>query len=87
MGVVANKAKRASIKGMGRLAEDMRRLAPAGGRARAAAMSAEERAKMTRAGAAAINSPAGLARRIIKAWPSLSDEQRAEVDEILAGRS
>lgn len=71
---------------MPRSAEDMRQLASIGGRARAASMTAEDRTKMTRAGAAAINSPAGLARRIVKAWPGLTLEQRAKVDEILARR-
>lgn len=72
---------------MPRSAEDMRQLASVGGRARAASMTAEDRAKMTRAGAAAINSPAGLARRIVKAWPTLDVNQRAEVDTILAERA
>jgi hypothetical protein len=47
----------------------------------------KDRLKMTRAGAAAINSPAGLARRLIKAYRTLDDEGRAEVDAILAERS
>lgn len=55
----------------------------AGGRARAAAMSADERAAVAAAGARAVNSPAGLARRIVKAWPSLSASERAEVRAIL----
>lgn len=54
-----------------------------GGQARAAALSAEERAAIAAAGARAVNSPAGLARRIVKAWPGLSAVERAEVLAIL----
>lgn len=55
-----------------------------GGHARAAALSAEERAEIARAGARAANSPAGRARSIVKAWPTASRAERAEVLEILA---
>lgn len=56
----------------------------AGGRGRAAALSPDERAAIAAAGARAVNSPAGLARRIVKAWPGLSADERAEVRAILA---
>lgn len=44
----------------------------------AEALAARQRA------AAAVNSPAGLARRIAKRWPDLDNDERAEVRAILA---
>jgi hypothetical protein len=55
----------------------------AGGRGRAAALTPDERAAIAAAGARAVNSPAGLARRIVKAWPGLSAEEQDEVRTIL----
>ena len=55
-----------------------------GGHARAAALTADERAAIARVGARATNAPAALARRIVKAWPTLSRSERAEVRAILA---
>lgn len=68
-----------------RMSSDTRKaVTAAGGRARAAALSPEERSAIARAGAAKANRPASLARRIVDAWPSLSRAERAEVREILA---
>lgn len=64
--------------------ETRQRVTSAGGHARAEALSPERRSEIGRSAAAAINSPAALARRIIKAWPSLSRAERAEVRGILA---
>lgn len=44
----------------------------------------EELRQRRQAAAAAVNSPAALARRIIKAWPGLGRAERAEVRAILA---
>lgn len=66
-------------------AETRQAVTSAGGHARAAALSADERSEIARAGARAANSPAGRARSIVKAWPALSRAERAEVREILAG--
>lgn len=66
-------------------AETRQAVTSAGGHARAAALTAEERADIARQGAARTNSPAALARRVVKAWPALSRVERAEVREILAG--
>jgi hypothetical protein len=60
------------------------RVTAAGGRKRAASLTETERAAVARAGAAAVNSPAGLARRIVSAWPELSPLERTEVRRILA---
>ena len=54
------------------------------GRARMASMTPEERSDVARAGAAAANRPAALARRIAKAWPELPAFERAIVLKILA---
>lgn len=64
--------------------EDRQAVTSAGGRARVAALTPEQRAELGRAGAARTNSAAGLARRIVKAWPSLNRAERAEVRAILA---
>jgi hypothetical protein len=56
----------------------------AGGRGRAA-LPAEQLSQINRAGAAAINSAAGLARRIVKRWPELTEDERAEVLDVLVG--
>jgi hypothetical protein len=64
-------------------AEDRARVTALGGRARGP-LAADTQAAISRAGAAAVNSPAGLARRIVKAWPGLSEQERAEVRGILA---
>lgn len=55
-----------------------------GAAARWAKASPEQAAQARRAGAAAVNSPAGLARRIAKAWPTLPASERAEVRSILS---
>jgi acyl-CoA reductase-like NAD-dependent aldehyde dehydrogenase len=55
-----------------------------GGLARVAKADPEEIARARRSGAAATNSAVALARRIVKAWPTLSRTQRAEVRDILA---
>jgi hypothetical protein len=64
--------------------EDRQAVTSAGGRARVEALTPDERAELGRAGAAAVNSAAGLARRIVKAWPELTRAERAEVRAILA---
>jgi hypothetical protein len=63
--------------------ETRRVVASAGGRARIDALSPEQATVLGRAGAARANAPASLARRIAKAWPALSAEERAEVRAIL----
>lgn len=55
-----------------------------GGLARVANADPAELTQARRAGAAAVNSPAALARRIVKAWPELDRAGRAEVRAILA---
>lgn len=55
----------------------------AGGYGRAAAMTAEERSASARQAGRAGHSPGALARRIVKAWPDLTDAERAEVLGIL----
>lgn len=62
-------------------------IAATAGRARVANGDPADVARVARAGAAAVNSPAGLARRIVKAWPAMSRAERAEVDGILATRA
>jgi len=57
--------------------------ARAAGQARAASMTADERAESARNAANAAHRPAALARRIVKAWPALSRAERAELREIL----
>lgn len=64
--------------------ETRKAVTSAGGRGRAEALSASERAAIASQGARAANSPVGLARRIVKAWPGLNEEERVEVREILA---
>lgn len=64
--------------------ETRKAVTSAGGRRRAEALSASQRATIAAQGARAVNSPAGLARRIVKAWPVLSEDERAEVRAILA---
>lgn len=64
--------------------ETRERVARAGGQASAAAMTAERRADRARTAAAAAHQPAALARRIVKAWPELDKDERAEVISILA---
>jgi hypothetical protein len=44
----------------------------------------EEVAATRRRAAATTNSPASLARRLVKAWPALTRAERAEVRAILA---
>lgn len=63
-----------------------KRVAAAGGTARQANGDPAELLAARRAAAAAVNSPAALARRIVKAWKSgkMTDDERAEVREILA---
>jgi hypothetical protein len=56
----------------------------AGGNARAAKLAPDRRATIARSGAAAVNSPAALARRIVRAWPLLTRAERTEVRAILA---
>jgi hypothetical protein len=43
----------------------------------------DELRQRRRAAAAAVNSPAALARRIVKAWPGLGRTERAEIRAIL----
>lgn len=64
-------------------ADDRARVTSAGGQARAAALTAEERAAIARQGAAHTNAPAALARRIVKAWPTLDADEQAEVIAVL----
>lgn len=54
-----------------------------GGNTRAVALTPAERADIAREGAAAVNRPAGLARRIVKRWPTLPPAERDEVRRIL----
>lgn len=60
------------------------RSAAVAGRARVAQADPAEITAARRAGAAAVNSPAALARRIVRKWPELSRAERAEVRAILA---
>lgn len=55
-----------------------------GGYARAEVLTWQERSAIARSGAAATNSVTSLARRIVKAWPSLGEDERGEVLAILA---
>lgn len=59
-------------------------VASSGGRARMAAADPDELRRTRQAAAAAVNSPAALARRIVKAWPELGRAEKSEVREILA---
>jgi hypothetical protein len=59
------------------------RVASSGGRGRAAALTADERASGAAAAGRAGHAPAAMARRIVKAWPTLSDEERGEVLGVL----
>jgi hypothetical protein len=54
-----------------------------GGRRRAEVLPADERANIARSGAAAVNSAAGLARRLARRWPELGRTERDEVRAIL----
>jgi hypothetical protein len=67
--------------------ETRQRVTSAGGRGRALALTPEERAESARTAANSAHRPANLARRIVKAWPSLSRAERAEVREVLRGGS
>lgn len=58
--------------------------ATAAGRARVAQADPAAMTAARRAGAAKANSPTSLARRLVKAWPDISAEVRAEVRDILA---
>lgn len=58
-------------------------MAAAGGRARVQNGDPADVTRVARAGAAAISSPAGLARRIVKKWPDMTRAERAEVWAIL----
>ena len=64
--------------------ETRERVTSAGGKARAAKLTPEQRSESARRAVASVNSPAGRARSIVRAWPSLSRAERAEVREILA---
>jgi hypothetical protein len=59
------------------------RVTRAGAAARNAAMTPVERSEAARRAVAHVNSPAGLARRIVKAWRGLSRTERDEVRAIL----
>lgn len=73
------------MPGMASYDKDVRTAAArAGGLARIAKGDPAELLATRRAAAAAINHPAALARRIVKAWPTLSRAERAEVRAILA---
>lgn len=63
--------------------EKRRERASAGGRAVSAMLTPEERRERARRAVAVANSPAGRARSIVRAWPTLSRAERAEVREIL----
>lgn len=65
-------------------ADKRRRVTSAGGKARGASMTAEERSKLGKAGATAIHSVPGLAKRLAAKWPTASDEERAVARAILA---
>lgn len=54
-----------------------------GGRRRAEVLTPDERVEIARAGAAVTNSPATLARRIVKRWPTLPPAERDAVRRIL----
>lgn len=56
----------------------------AGGRARAE-LPAARLSRINSAGGKAINSPVGLAKRLVKKWPDLGDDERADVLDILVG--
>jgi hypothetical protein len=59
------------------------RVARAGGDGRAAALTPAERSASAAQAGAAGHRPAALARRIVKAWPDLVAEERAEVLAVL----
>jgi acyl-CoA reductase-like NAD-dependent aldehyde dehydrogenase len=60
-------------------------VASAGGAGRAAALSGEERSAISRSGAAAINSPAGLALRLRRKWTGIPLSERKIIAAQLAG--
>ena len=64
--------------------ETRARVTAAGGRARAEAMTAEQRASVAGAAGAAGHRPVALARRIVKAWPNLTEAERDELRGVLA---
>jgi hypothetical protein len=52
------------------------------GRARQASMTPAQRTEAGRAAAAAAHRPDALARRIVRMWPGLADDERDEVRRI-----
>jgi hypothetical protein len=46
-------------------------------------MTSAEREKVALAGAVAVNSPVGLARRLVKKWPDLDEAEQADVIAVL----
>ncbi len=58
--------------------------ARAGGHGRAAALTDTQRTESARRAATAAHRAEALARRIVKAWPTLSDTERDTVRAILA---
>lgn len=63
--------------------EKRRAVAAAGGHGRKEKADPATLTASGRAGAAAANAPATLARRIAKRWPDMTREERAEVRAIL----
>lgn len=59
------------------------RVASSGGIGRADALSADERVTLAQRAALAAHTPAALARRIVKRWPTLPPRERDEVRRIL----
>jgi len=64
--------------------EKRREVAASGARARNATADPVEAFAARGAGGKAANSPASLARRIVKKWPEMTRAERAEVRAILA---
>jgi hypothetical protein len=63
--------------------ETRARVTSAGGLARAATMTEAEHQALGRAGAAAIHSGLGIARRLVKKWADLDEAERAAVLAVL----
>lgn len=64
-------------------AETRQRVTSAGGKARGLSTTPAERTALGRAGANAVHSLVGLAKRLAKRWPAASEAERAEAAAIL----
>lgn len=68
-----------------RAARELRAAKREGGQKRWADEKPADALAVRRKAAAAVNGPVGLARRLAKAWPDASDDERREVVAVLAG--